>query len=84
MPLPRRIINPAEMDAYRAACVKAELLGAIQMHRVGELPEGSVTEMPVHSAAAPFMEPKTYQPTTPEAWVASCWERGVVPVVPNR
>jgi hypothetical protein len=84
MPAPRRTISPEEMDAYRAACAEAETLGAIQRHRIGELPPDSRIELFCHSVASGCVDPDTFQPTTPAEWIASCKARGVVPVVPNR
>lgn len=84
MPAPRRTISTEEMAAYHAACDEADRLGAIPRHRIGELPEGTRIEMFGHDARGGCIDPITFQPTTPAAWVAACQARGRVPVTPNR
>jgi hypothetical protein len=95
MPAPRgRNITPERIAERVVLARRAVEAGAIQQRDKllhAEKLVGSVTSIealklrfePICFGTQGCVHPVTFQPTTPEAWVADCRERGVIPTVPN-
>ena len=84
MPAPRQTFTAEQIEKGRQLVIAARDAGAIESHRKSEFPIDTKMEMIcVDKKLGTVVDPKTFQPTTPEAWVANCKQRGVVPTVPN-
>lgn len=84
MPLSKVTFTPEQMATERRLLVAARDAGAIESRRLLEFPVGTSTEMVcIDKRKGTLVNPHTFEPISPELWVISCQQRGIIPIVPN-
>ena len=84
MPIPKQSFSAEQIEKGRQLTSAAQRAGAIEMHCKLEFSFDTKFELIyVDKKRGQVMDQKTFQPTTPEAWVADCKQRGVVAVIPT-
>jgi len=82
MPIQRKQFTPEQLTAKAALVARARAAGAIPAHRKMEHgPDARFEPICLSAGGVVMTHHGAYmQPTTPEEWVASARERGLIPV----